>query len=88
MRTVGVVTQSVACAADSSPWSPREMELLAVTLRLLQKYGYDGLTVDAVAATAKASKAWCLRRLQRASGRSRFRPTPAHYAAICCSWGS
>jgi AcrR family transcriptional regulator len=31
--------------------------LLAVTLQLLQQNGYDGLTVDDVAATARASKA-------------------------------
>jgi AcrR family transcriptional regulator len=47
---------------ESSPWSPREAELLAVTLRLLQKHGYDGLTLDAVAATARASKATVYRR--------------------------
>ena len=43
-------------------WSPRECELLAVTLRLLQEHGYDGLTVDAVASAAKASKATLYRR--------------------------
>lgn len=43
--------------AGPSSWSPREAELLAVTLRLLQEHGYDGLTVDAVAAEARASKA-------------------------------
>lgn len=43
--------------AGPSPWSPREAELLAVTLRLLQEHGYDGLTVDAVASEARASKA-------------------------------
>jgi AcrR family transcriptional regulator len=47
---------------ESSPWSPRENELLAVTLRLLQQEGYDGLTVDAVAAAARASKATVYRR--------------------------
>lgn len=45
-----------------SPWSPRECELLAVTLQLLQEHGYDRLTVDAVAATARASKATIYRR--------------------------
>ena len=35
---------------------------LAVTLRLLQQEGYDGLTLDAVAATARASKATVYRR--------------------------
>jgi len=36
--------------------------LLAVTLRLLQEHGYDRLTVDAVATTARASKATVYRR--------------------------
>lgn len=45
-----------------SPWSPREAELLAVTLELLAEHGYDGLTVDAVANTARASKATVYRR--------------------------
>src|ERR1700679_4113552 len=58
---VGAVTQIADCA-ESSPWSPREAELLAVTLRLLQQHGYDGLTVDAVAASAHASKATVYRR--------------------------
>jgi AcrR family transcriptional regulator len=56
------VTQIADPAAESSPWSPRESELLAVTLRLLQEHGYDRLTVDAVAATARASKATVYRR--------------------------
>lgn len=46
----------------ASPWSPRETTLLQVTLRLLQQYGYDRLTVDAIAATARASKATVYRR--------------------------
>ncbi len=45
-----------------SPWSPREVELLAVTLELLQEHGYDRLTVEAVATTARASKATIYRR--------------------------
>ncbi len=45
-----------------SPWSAREAELLAVTLELLQEHGYDRLTVDAVATTARASKATIYRR--------------------------
>jgi AcrR family transcriptional regulator len=49
-------------AAESSPWSPRETELLAVTLQLLQEHGYDRLTVDAVANVARASKATVYRR--------------------------
>lgn len=56
------MTRSAAHAVESSPWSPREAELLAVTLRLLQEEGYDGLTVDAVAARARASKATVYRR--------------------------
>ena len=40
-----------------SPWSERERELLAVTVRLLRQHGYDGLTVDEVAAEGRASKA-------------------------------
>lgn len=59
---VGTVTQISDSAAELSPWSPRETELLAVTLLLLQQHGYDGLTVDAVAATARASKATVYRR--------------------------
>jgi AcrR family transcriptional regulator len=49
-------------AVESSPWSPRETELLAVTLQLLQEHGFDRLTVDAVAAKARASKATMYRR--------------------------
>lgn len=57
-----MVTQTSDKAAGPSPWSPRESEFLAVTLRLLQRHGYEGLTVDAVAATARASKATVYRR--------------------------
>ncbi|MFZ0718819.1 TetR/AcrR family transcriptional regulator [Mycobacterium sp.] len=46
----------------ASPWSPRETELLDVTLQLLQEHGYDRLTLDAVAARARASKATVYRR--------------------------
>jgi AcrR family transcriptional regulator len=56
------VTQVADPAAESSSWSPREAELLAVTLQLLQEHGYDRLTVDAVAAKARASKATVYRR--------------------------
>jgi AcrR family transcriptional regulator len=59
---VGTVTQMADRAAESSPWSPRETELLAVTLQLLQEHGYDRLTVDAVANVARASKATVYRR--------------------------
>ena len=56
------MTQIADRSAESSPWSPREAELLAVTLRLLQEHGYDRLTVDAVASAARASKATVYRR--------------------------
>lgn len=56
------MTHISAGGAGLSPWSPRETELLAVTLRLLQQHGYDGLTLDAVAASARASKATVYRR--------------------------
>ncbi len=59
---VGAVTWIADCPAETSPWSPREAELLAATLQLLQQHGYERLTVDAVAATAKASKATVYRR--------------------------
>jgi AcrR family transcriptional regulator len=55
------VTQSSDVDADS-PWSPRECELLAVTLELLQEHGYDRLSLEAVATTARASKATLYRR--------------------------
>jgi AcrR family transcriptional regulator len=45
-----------------SPWSPRECELLGVTLELLQVHGYDRLSLEAVATTARASKATLYRR--------------------------
>jgi AcrR family transcriptional regulator len=56
------VTEIAHRGAESAPWSPREIELLAVTLQLLQEHGYDRLTVDAVAAKARASKATVYRR--------------------------
>src|ERR1700731_2165758 len=59
---VGAVTRIADRAAKCSPWSPREAELLAVTLRRLQEHGYDRLTLDAVATTARASKATVYRR--------------------------
>lgn len=59
---VGPVTRIADPTAEPSPWSPREAELLAATLQLLQQHGYERLTVDAVAATAKASKATVYRR--------------------------
>lgn len=56
------MTQTAGRCDPASPWSPREAELLAVTLRLLQEHGYDRLTVDAVASRARASKATVYRR--------------------------
>ena len=56
------MTETAHRSAETSPWSPREAELLAVTLQLLQEHGYDRLTVDAVAAKARASKATVYRR--------------------------
>jgi AcrR family transcriptional regulator len=63
--STGFVEVPVIRSSDAdaeSPWSPREGELLAVTLELLQEHGYDRLTVDAVATTARASKATIYRR--------------------------
>ncbi|MFI5509144.1 TetR/AcrR family transcriptional regulator [Mycobacterium sp. NPDC051804] len=48
--------------ATASPWSPRETELLEVTLELLAERGYDRLSLEAVATTAHASKATLYRR--------------------------
>jgi AcrR family transcriptional regulator len=59
---VGAMTQTADRCAHESPWSPREAEILAETLRLLQEHGYDHLTVDAVAGAAHASKATVYRR--------------------------
>ena len=56
------MTQTADPCAEASPWSAREAELLAVTLRLLQEHGYDQLTIDAVAGAAHASKATVYRR--------------------------
>jgi AcrR family transcriptional regulator len=56
------MTETADRCAQGSPWSPREAELLAVTLRLLQEHGYDRLTVDEVASAARASKATVYRR--------------------------
>jgi AcrR family transcriptional regulator len=55
------VIRSSGVAADC-PWSSRESELLAVTLQLLQEHGYDRLSLEAVATTARASKATLYRR--------------------------
>jgi AcrR family transcriptional regulator len=55
------VIRSSGVDADC-PWSSREAELLAVTLQLLQEHGYDRLSLEAVATTARASKATLYRR--------------------------
>lgn len=55
-------THDVSARPSASRWTPREAELLAVTLRLLQQHGYDRLTVEAVASEAKSSKATIYRR--------------------------
>jgi AcrR family transcriptional regulator len=56
------VERSDTKAGHASQWTPREAELLAVTLRLLQEHGFDRLTVEAVANEAKSSKATIYRR--------------------------
>lgn len=56
------MTQTAEECEQASPWSPREAEILAVTVELLQEHGYDRLTVDAVASAARASKATVYRR--------------------------
>ncbi|MCV7423746.1 TetR/AcrR family transcriptional regulator [Mycobacterium yunnanensis] len=59
-----MVSNSTDASATTSgcPWSARECELLAVTLKLLQQHGYERLTVEAVATEAKASKSTMYRR--------------------------
>ena len=51
------MTSVAALHISPSRWTAREAQLLAVTLQLLQHHGYEGLTVEAVATEAKASKA-------------------------------
>jgi AcrR family transcriptional regulator len=55
-------THDAPASPPKSPWTPREAELLAITLRLLQQHGYEGLTVEAVATEAKSSKATVYKR--------------------------
>jgi AcrR family transcriptional regulator len=57
-----VTPSSADPPAVPSPCTARETEFLTVTLELLQQNGYERLTVDAVAAAAKASKATVYRR--------------------------
>ena len=47
---------------EPSKWSPREHELLTVTLQLLREHGFERLTVDEVAVAARASKTTIYRR--------------------------
>ncbi|MCT7660722.1 TetR-like C-terminal domain-containing protein [Mycobacterium deserti] len=56
------MTGAVQAPDGHSPWTPREAELLSATMKIVRERGYDGLTLDAVAATAKASKATIYRR--------------------------
>ena len=55
-------THDVTTSPCVSKWTPREAELLATTLRLLQQQGFDRLTVEAVAGAAKSSKATIYKR--------------------------
>jgi AcrR family transcriptional regulator len=66
------VTQTIAVAAEvgalldapaeAEDASPREREILKVCAELLTEIGYERLTIDAVAARARASKATIYRR--------------------------
>lgn len=51
-----------AASVSAVTWSARERELLMVTLQLLQEHGYERLTIDEVAAKARASKSTVYRR--------------------------
>jgi AcrR family transcriptional regulator len=88
------MTQTAEECEQASPWSPREAEILAVTVELLQEHGYDRLTVDAVASAARASKATVYRRWPSKAElvlaafiegvpRWPFRPTRARCATTC-----
>ena len=61
-RMSAKANRDAPASPPESPWTPRETELLAITLRLLQQHGYDGLTVEAVATEAKSSKATLYKR--------------------------
>ena len=56
------MTQTADPAAESSSWSQRESRAARGDFAALQEHGYDRLTVDAVAARARASKATVYRR--------------------------
>ncbi|WP_409366541.1 TetR/AcrR family transcriptional regulator [Mycolicibacter arupensis] len=62
MVSKGPMISKDSCDESTCPWSEREAELLAITLELLQQHGYDRFSVEAVATTAKASKATVYRR--------------------------
>ncbi|GAA0625075.1 TetR/AcrR family transcriptional regulator [Sporichthya brevicatena] len=56
--TIAATTTQV----DAEDVTPREREILAVCAELLTEIGYERLTIDAVAARARASKATIYRR--------------------------
>ncbi len=56
------IADQPSTGSSASKWTDREAELLTVTLELLREHGFDRLTVEAVAARAKASKATMYRR--------------------------
>lgn len=57
------MSSPLATETGATPrWTAREVELLSVTLDLLHENGYDRLTIDDVAARARASKATVYRR--------------------------
>ncbi len=66
--TIGPATEveapAAACPDGAGPddISPREREILEVCAELLNEIGYERLTIDAVAARARASKATIYRR--------------------------
>ena len=66
-QTVGAPAEAPAdevpaAANEACPESPREREILQVCAELLTEIGYERLTIDAVAARARASKATIYRR--------------------------
>lgn len=63
-QTLGLAAAVAGPADDAGPddISPREREILNVCAELLTEIGYERLTIDAVAARARASKATIYRR--------------------------
>lgn len=59
---VGMVVTQVNQPGSRLKGKPRELAIVAATLELLAELGYDRLTMDAVAARARASKATIYRR--------------------------